>query len=616
MADPYVARSVYDQGIAPFAKKVQGFLKGTAGLPGTVKDYVVETIQSEGGPTTKVMADLLALGQGMSQGFQDNPLRAVAEMYPPVGLGSDLFEMGNLLTLAEQAEEAGDLEKAQTLRELSNTVFLMGVVPGGPPSKNIIDQKLKDMAKKRQKLTEETGLPYVPSNKPDLGEGKRIYGEESPQDTALRNKLASADIKFSMDRDAPGMDLESFNMINDPEHFIKSRGKITNIEQMSPTEYIERVSKDVFPTFGEAEIRRQRERTGKIPLMMEAMQEGTEFGLPTIHYDDGTRKFPSQEGLHRAMAAERLGVPEIPVAIHQLDRSPAARAARAEEFGFTHDVYHGTRSPDVTEIDENLVDLGLHVGSYEQANNRLKDLSERGRYSGAYDEGSNIMPLKAKMENILEMKDVGGWNNSYQVLEELERHPVFASNRNEISELVQEADDLQQSYMYGEAEWTDSPDNRELLNEAKRLITDKGYDTISYKNQVENTYDGGTIRPEFQNQINDLHKQERNIQNTVRERMPKAPLPTDLNVEVKLQEFFNAKESDYRLPEETQAIEAIREQIKVIRDNPSNYLDSHSYIILDPKNVRSTSADFNPLRMNEADLQAGIASLGAREGTA
>ena len=38
--------------------------------------------------------------------------------------------------------------------------------------------------------------------------------------------------------------------------------------------------------------------------------------------------------------------------------------------------------------------------------------------------------------------------------------------------------------------------------------------------------------------------------------------------------------------------------------------------VFDPKNIRSINADFNPMRMNEADLQAGIASLGTREGTA
>ena len=556
MADPYVpgltvARSVYDQGIAPFAKKVQGFLKGTAGLPGTVKDYAVETIQSEGGPTTKVMADLLTLGQGMSQGFQDNPLRFMAEMNPLVGGASDLFETNQLLNLAENAEEAGDLEKAQTLRELANTIVLMGIVPGGPPAKKTIEQKLKEITEKRQKLTEETGLPYVPSNKPDLGEGKPIYGDESPHDTALRNKLASANIKFSMDRDAPGMDLESFNMINDPEHFIKSRGKITNIEQMSPTEYIERVSKDVFPTFGEAEIRRQRERTGKIPLMMEAMQEGTEFGLPTIHYDDGTRKFPSQEGLHRAMAAERLGVPEIPVAIHQLDRSPAARAARADEFGFTTDVYHGTRA-DFSEFDPNMVDIGIHVGSPSQATNRLLDESSSAvNFSGniakgvtrarnRFDEGSQILPLKAKINNVLEMPDVGEWKNSFNVIDGLIKHPKFKDKVPELQEMRKVAEEEGVSYRdeYGDSTWDTSPENRELLNELNTLIRKEGFDTIKYLNEHENNL------------------------------------------------------------------------IRKTKDDP------HSYIILDPKNVRSTSADFNPLRMNEADLQAGIASLGAREGTA
>jgi hypothetical protein len=61
--------------------------------------------------------------------------------------------------------------------------------------------------------------------------------------------------------------------------------------------------------------------------------------------------------------------------------------------------------------------------------------------------------------------------------------------------------------------------------------------------------------------------------------------------------------------------------IKYLNEHENNLIrktkdDPHSYIILDPTNVRSTSADFNPLRMNEADLQAGIASLGAREGMA
>ena len=103
MADysPYVpgymaARSVWDQGIAPLAGKVQGFLKGTAGLPGTVKDYAMETLQSELGPTTQVGVDAFKLGHGMREGIREDPLRAIAEMYPPVGAASDLFETNQL----------------------------------------------------------------------------------------------------------------------------------------------------------------------------------------------------------------------------------------------------------------------------------------------------------------------------------------------------------------------------------------------------------------------------------------------------------------------------------------------------------------------------------------
>ena len=182
------ARSVWDQGIAPLAKGVQGFLKGTAGLPGAVKDYAAETVQSEAGPTTKVMVDLLTLGQGMRQGIREDPLRAMAEMYPPVGFGSDVFETGRLLKQAQNAEESGELEKAQTLRELANTIVLMGMVPGGPPAKKTIEQKLKDMEEKRRKLKEETGLPYVPNKEPPLPEGRRIDLNEPELDLLERER--------------------------------------------------------------------------------------------------------------------------------------------------------------------------------------------------------------------------------------------------------------------------------------------------------------------------------------------------------------------------------------------------------------------------------------------
>ena len=190
MADPQFSpaqRHIWDQGIAPLAKGVQGFLKGTAGLPGAVKDYAAETLKS-GHPSTKVMAEILNLAHGMREGIKEDPLRAMAEMYPPVGFGSDVFETGRLLKQAQNAEESGELEKAQTLRELANTIVLMGMVPGGPPAKKTIEQKLKDMEEKRRKLKEETGLPYVPNKEPPLPEGRRIDLNEAELDLLERER--------------------------------------------------------------------------------------------------------------------------------------------------------------------------------------------------------------------------------------------------------------------------------------------------------------------------------------------------------------------------------------------------------------------------------------------
>ena len=131
MADPQFSPAqsyIYDQGIAPLAKKTQNYLKGAAGIPGAIKDYAVDTFQS-GRPTTKVISDALTLAQGMRQGVQENPVRALAEINPFIGAASGAFESNQLMNQAEQAEQAGDFKKAQTLRELGATA-LLSMIPG------------------------------------------------------------------------------------------------------------------------------------------------------------------------------------------------------------------------------------------------------------------------------------------------------------------------------------------------------------------------------------------------------------------------------------------------------------------------------------------------------
>ena len=175
--------------------------------------------------------------------------------------------------------------------------------------------------------------------------------------------------------------------------------------------------------------------------------------------------------------------------------------ADATERGYDKTLYHGTRAQDMSEIDFNEVDLGLHVGSPEQATNRLKDLADPiskgtalGRSANFYSEGANILPLRVRANNPLELKDVGNWRDSHQVLTALRDSPAFVKNADKIVDMLEEADELliQHEEIYSGQfkgfKWFESPENRRLLDEIRSTIQDEGYDSIRYLNEIENTY--------------------------------------------------------------------------------------------------------------------------------
>ena len=79
---------------------------------------------------------------------------------------------------------------------------------------------------------------------------------------------------------------------------------------MSPEKYIQKCI-DGFRSTGEyADIRNGR-YDEKIDKYAEMMRTGTKFNIPTLDYRNGF----SQEGLHRAYAAQKLGIESMPVAV-------------------------------------------------------------------------------------------------------------------------------------------------------------------------------------------------------------------------------------------------------------------------------------------------------------
>jgi hypothetical protein len=296
--------------------------------------------------------------------------------------------------------------------------------------------------------------------------------------------------------------------------------------------------------------------------------------------------------------------------VRYLDPSPEGRAARADDLGYTHEVYHGTHEP-FDEIDEDAVDLGIHVGSWDQATNRLSDVRQqrsddgtphsfaRGRHQ--YLEGAQVKPLRVKMENTLEMEDVGAWDDSTQVMDGL-----FAQHQWEfghLQEAYDEAWEIRDTFE-SQDDWIKSPENREFLDEVRNAITDQGYDSISYENQVENKVAGGAMTLDAQKRLPEVQQKLNALETRIQSR--RAPfdmsnVPED-QVDAAIKQW--SKENHTRslaTPEELKEWEALRaEKSQIMGDR----LDTKSYIILKPENVRHKNAEFDPEKVDINDLNA------------
>ena len=108
------------------------------------------------------------------------------------------------------------------------------------------------------------------------------------------------------------------------EYFTEYKGWQGRIVSMSPREYIRRCRQG-FASIGEVvKIESGRDRD-RILKYAQQMKQGAEFPIPYLDY----RRDFSQEGLHRAMAAEVAGLDRIPVAVIEL--TPEKRQEKQQQ---------------------------------------------------------------------------------------------------------------------------------------------------------------------------------------------------------------------------------------------------------------------------------------------
>lgn len=98
------------------------------------------------------------------------------------------------------------------------------------------------------------------------------------------------------------------DMLSKPDYFFIEKGIETKIVRMSPLNYLKESAKIKGISYQE-EIRFAR-GTGYVEEYIDKMRKGAVFPLPVLDYKDKT-----QEGRHRAIAADALGLKTIPVLI-------------------------------------------------------------------------------------------------------------------------------------------------------------------------------------------------------------------------------------------------------------------------------------------------------------
>mgnify|MGYP003118877523 CR=1 FL=1 len=322
----------------------------------------------------------------------------------------------------------------------------------------------------------------------------------------------------------------------------------------------------------------------------------------------------------------------MPTALGALRRSPEDQAFFEE---FSPDMYyHGTRG-DFSEFDPNMLDLGVHVGTPEQANERLLDVAKmKGEIprGGDFDSDNppiipdaRVMPVRVNVHNPLRMPDVGNWKNSSKVIEELKKQQYQNSGIN-INEIMEAFDDIAMGDpigKYGDPDdWLDSMENRELLEIINAEIQKAGYDGIVYKNIVETTSQGeGEIMPEARAKIAKIKKELATLSDVANARLeaarpPEAILPdADAQLaggeaEKRVQAFldYNVQNSpeDFKTPEELfreNQLMDLRDDLELQRYSPD------SMIILNPSDLRSPNAAYDVDKRDSYDIMSDAGAL-------
>lgn len=203
----------------------------------------------------------------------------------------------------------------------------------------------------------------------------------------------------------------------------------------------------------------------------EAMQEFTQNYAPNVM---GSIKNVVGPLTRMATAQVRAALPYAEGGLNLPANNTAMQRARAMGFETapSKELYHGSRGELVGNIDPSKSDYGFHVGTLEQAENRLKTFGNRGI---DFPEGANISPmLKNKYADFLNAKDKGSFNAD-ELVEQ------FKGNKNIDQGAIKKIADMISK--------DERPSTRQVMNEyngmIRNLVDQQGYKGLKYMNNTE-----------------------------------------------------------------------------------------------------------------------------------
>lgn len=159
-----------------------------------------------------------------------------------------------------------------------------------------------------------------------------VYDQRAPNIKRFLGMESAEDLSEGFDTTQTGMPTFD-DMLKDPEYFRTAKRKVFNIVNMTPNEYIDKAVYGFNKFAGERNVTRHTLMRSRDPKVIDqygaAMQRGDKFPMPVLDY---TRGDFSQEGLHRAAAALRVGLNQMPVMV-VVDAEPVNEADEIVNIG-------------------------------------------------------------------------------------------------------------------------------------------------------------------------------------------------------------------------------------------------------------------------------------------